>query len=85
VIIAQPSNLHVFPVLCARAIASMRPGALPYVFSAHLLWRRVNWLQSVVSSHTACRLMTTSAAIFAQVHVLVTIPIDNRRCFTQTL
>jgi len=27
--------------------------------------------------------MTTSAAMFAQLNVLVTIPIDNRRCFTQ--
>jgi hypothetical protein len=29
------------------------------------------------------RLMTTSAAMSAQINVLVTIPIDNRRCFTQ--
>src|ERR671914_3145013 len=29
------------------------------------------------------RLITTSAAMFAQANVLVTIPIDNRCCFTQ--
>jgi hypothetical protein len=29
------------------------------------------------------RLMITAAALFAQVHLLVTIPIDNRLCFTQ--
>jgi hypothetical protein len=53
VMIAQRSNSHVFPVLCARANASVRRVSSLYVFLAHLLLRCVSWLQSVVSSNTA--------------------------------
>ena len=36
--IAQRSNSHVFPALCARANASVRRISSLYVFSAHLLF-----------------------------------------------
>jgi hypothetical protein len=51
--IAQHPNSHFFPVLCARANASVRRVSSLYVFSAHLLLRFVRWLQSVLSSNTA--------------------------------
>lgn len=51
--IAQLPNSYVFSVLCAKANEWVRRVSSLYVFSAHLLLRRVRWLQSVVSSNTA--------------------------------
>jgi hypothetical protein len=81
----QRSDPHVFAPLCAKTSAPVRRISSIYVFSAHLLLRCASWLQSALSSNAAAPLMTTSAAMFALLHVLDTIPIDNRYGFTQTL
>jgi hypothetical protein len=83
VMIAQRINGHVFPALCNSANASVR-----LLSSFYLSWPVLNSDVLASGSHGSTRMRParhtiTRTAMFARRAAMVTIPIGNRRCFTQ--
>src|SRR6266481_10204926 len=82
VMIDQRPKTSVLPVLCARAHASVRPVSLCHVLLADSLFRFAARSQPIVCVKDCPVFSRHYAAMLPQVDLLVTIPIDNRRCFT---